>query len=308
MYGVFVILATIAADKPATVVGVSAAEARRRVEQIAASAKWDDQAPILDAVMTALSPSQPRLEQLTAQVRADVWSAPGWLFDPSVDEFLRSQSMLYAGRELSRTQHYDEALVLLSSLKGSQVVDPATLFFYRAVCEHALHRKDDALASLELLEALTEVPNRYRTVARRLKERLDRLERESLAGVAHDMRDIRRRMEIRKADAQALALEKDVVARLDKMIDQAEKQRNSQQGSGGSSNSPSGPAPDSRPMGGKGEGKVDARTFKDQGGWGNLPDKERERALQDLGRDFPPHYRDAVEQYFRRLAGSKERK
>ena len=46
-------------------------------------------------------------------------------------------------------------------------------------------------------------------------------------------------------------------------------------------------------------------TKKDIGhksGWGDLPPKEREEALQQMGRDFPAHYRDAIEEYFRKLA------
>ena len=37
-------------------------------------------------------------------------------------------------------------------------------------------------------------------------------------------------------------------------------------------------------------------------GWGDLPPKERDEALQQIGRDFPSYYHDVVEQYFRRLA------
>ena len=36
--------------------------------------------------------------------------------------------------------------------------------------------------------------------------------------------------------------------------------------------------------------------------WGSLPDKERQASLQGVPRDFPSHYRDIIEQYFRRLA------
>lgn len=49
-------------------------------------------------------------------------------------------------------------------------------------------------------------------------------------------------------------------------------------------------------------GKVEQRDVGHAAGWGNLPDKDREQALQDIGREFPSHYREVVEQYFRRLA------
>jgi len=35
-----------------------------------------------------------------------------------------------------------------------------------------------------------------------------------------------------------------------------------------------------------------------------LPPKQREEALQQLGKDFPAHYRAAIEQYFRRIAST----
>jgi hypothetical protein len=36
-----------------------------------------------------------------------------------------------------------------------------------------------------------------------------------------------------------------------------------------------------------------------------MPAKEREQALQDVGRDFPSHYREVIEEYFRRLAAEE---
>jgi hypothetical protein len=40
--------------------------------------------------------------------------------------------------------------------------------------------------------------------------------------------------------------------------------------------------------------------------WGDLPPHAREEALQQIGREFPPHYREAIEHYFKRLAGGVE--
>ena len=59
-------------------------------------------------------------------------------------------------------------------------------------------------------------------------------------------------------------------------------------------------------MGGKGPGEVTKRNIGSKSGWGDLPPKEREEAMQQIGRDFPAHYRDAIEQYFRRLATEEE--
>ena len=89
---------------------------------------------------------------------------------------------------------------------------------------------------------------------------------------------------------------------LDKMIKKIEedqqKQQQQQQGNSSSSQSNQ-PAQDSRPMALKGPGEVTKKQFKDHGGWGDLPPKQREEALQLVGREFPPHYRDIIEQYYR---------
>ena len=65
---------------------------------------------------------------------------------------------------------------------------------------------------------------------------------------------------------------------------------------------PSAPLPDSRPVELKGPGEVAKKPIGDASGWGNLPPRERQEALQQIGKDFPAHYRDVIEQYFRKLA------
>jgi hypothetical protein len=35
--------------------------------------------------------------------------------------------------------------------------------------------------------------------------------------------------------------------------------------------------------------------------WGNLPDKDRVKALEAIARDYPPHVREAVEGYLKEL-------
>jgi hypothetical protein len=66
---------------------------------------------------------------------------------------------------------------------------------------------------------------------------------------------------------------------------------------------------DSRIAGGRGAGEVQKRDLGAGEGWGDLPPHDRERALQQIGREFPSHYREAIEQYFKRLAtGGEDRR
>ena len=62
------------------------------------------------------------------------------------------------------------------------------------------------------------------------------------------------------------------------------------------------PANESTPAQARGKGDVDSRKIAGNTDWGNLPPKEREEALQSLGKDFPSHYREVIEEYFRKLA------
>ena len=59
---------------------------------------------------------------------------------------------------------------------------------------------------------------------------------------------------------------------------------------------------DSLPGGGRGPGNIDPKDIAQKDGWGDLPPKERQQALQQLGKEFPSHYRLVIEEYFRKLS------
>ena len=39
--------------------------------------------------------------------------------------------------------------------------------------------------------------------------------------------------------------------------------------------------------------------------WGKLPEKEKVKAMEQISRDYPPHYREAIEEYLRRSSKGK---
>jgi hypothetical protein len=119
------------------------------------------------------------------------------------------------------------------------------------------------------------------------------------------MEDIRRRLDFGRAGPRVRKIEDGVIESLDKMIKELEEQQQQQSGGGANQVQSSSPARDSRIIGGKGPGEVVKRGIGSSSGWGNLPPKEREEALQQIGRQFPAHYRDAIEQYFRKLASQE---
>jgi hypothetical protein len=68
----------------------------------------------------------------------------------------------------------------------------------------------------------------------------------------------------------------------------------------------SGRAPDSARLKGTGPGEVSKKSIRTHSDWGNLNPKERQEVLQSIGKEYPSHYRDIIEQYFKRLAADDQ--
>jgi hypothetical protein len=158
-----------------------------------------------------------------------------------------------------------------------------------------------------LLERSDDLPTRYQKLAELMQQDLAGLEDDSLDHIARRMADVRRRLTLGRAGKTVQGVENGVIESLDKIIEKLEKQAQQQQSKAGAAGGQPGGAPmqDSRLAELKAPGKVDPRDIGNGADWGNMPDKEREQALQDVGREFPSHYREVIEEYFRRLAAEK---
>jgi hypothetical protein len=232
-----------------------------------------------------------------------------WLLDDKTPPFLRNNLRLYYARWLAQQDLYDESLVFLTGLEPNEVIDPASLLFYQSVGYHRLVQgKESREAANRLLEREEELPRRYQQLARLISDDLKSLEVDSLDHIARRMDDIRRRLNLGRAGKKVRDIEDGVIASLDKMIEEIEKQQQQQQqsASSGSQGQQSGqPMQDSQIAQQKGPGEVDRKNIGSRAGWGSLPPKEREAALQQVGKQFPAHFRDAIEQYFRKLASEE---
>jgi hypothetical protein len=266
--------------------------------------------------MATIELGDPRISPLRAQVLETAMPAPlpAWLDQSDTAPFARDAVRLWLGRQLVRLDRFDEALPLLATLDVGTSVDPAALLFHRAACQHWLLDAEAAIASLDqLLERAGEIPVRYERLARLLRADAAALEDDSLDHISRRMKDISRRLDLGKAGPTTRRVQDGVIESLDKLIKQIEDQQQQQdQGQGGGSGggqSQDGsgkPMDDSKIAGGRGKGDVRKKDIGSADGWGNLPPHQREEALQQIGREFPPHYREAIEQYFKRLASGGE--
>jgi hypothetical protein len=228
--------------------------------------------------------------------------------DPQSPPLVANNLRLLYGRWLAGESLFDEALEQLDGLQPQDVVDPATLLFYQGIVHQRLLDREAGLKAIErLLTGVDHCPRRYTAVARLIQADLERLEVDSLDHIARRMGDVRRRLDLGRTGPTVRKIEDGVIESLDKLIKEMEEQQ--QQSSSAEANAvqSSSPARDSQPLGGKGPGEVTKRDIGGGSGWGDLPPKQREEALQQIGRQFPSHYRDVIEQYFRKLASEGSR-
>lgn len=259
----------------------------------------------LAATFAAIDGRAAKLVELCSQRRSRL-SPPGeeWLREPGVPPLFANNLRLLYARWLVRESLFEEASEQLAGLEPSDVVAPASLLFYQGVVCHALLNKESGLKSIDaLLQGADSSPKRYVAVARLMQDDLQNLDEESLDHIARRMSDIRRRLDLGRAGPKVRQVEDGVIQSLDKLIKKVEEQQEEQQSSEMADGiQSSSPAKDSYLRSGKGPGDVTKKSIGSASGWGDLPPKEREEALQQIGRDFPSHYREVIEQYFRRLA------
>lgn len=262
------------------------------------------------AAVQTFALAKPDVAELLKQCQFGILAAPtSPLLDAEAsDDFLSNNVLAYVGTFLTQAEFFDEGLALFEKTKPQRLVDPASYFFHRAVCEHRLLKAKEGLATLkQLLENTSDVPVRYSTVADLMKADLEKLKEKSLDEVSRMMSDVERRLKLGRGGAKVQKTEEEIVARLDELIKKLEQQQQqqSQSQSGNGQGIPEG-APDSIIKGSTAPGEVDERDIGKKAGWGALPPKQQTKARNLIDRELPPHYRNAIEQYLRKLATRPE--
>jgi hypothetical protein len=228
------------------------------------------------------------------------------LVQATAEPFYQANLKVFVARHWVGRRLVDEALALVTDLDPARVVDPAALLFLKAVCEHQLLMKTPGLKTLDaLLKRTLKVPVRYTAVAELMKYDLEALEDDSLNELAQKMRDVERRLELGRGGKKVQEKEREIIEGLEKIIKKLEQQAQGQGSGDGQSggNDPGTPADDSRVKGQTAPGNVDPKKLSKNGGWGSLPDKQRAKAKDLVTREFPSHYREAIEEYTRKAAG-----
>ncbi|MEO9593197.1 hypothetical protein [Rhodopirellula bahusiensis] len=303
--------------------GVAPDSMDQATEHFLVGVQRDDIEP-LNAWVDAASAQFDVLSELMRRLNGDLLSTaramdpngPDYAIVESMPNELRAALRTWIGRELVRARYYDEALPIFAEVDPMICPDPATLLFYRGACYHAQLKIKDSLSDLRrLLQRKDQIPARYARTAEMMVADIKPLKKDSLDEISRLMSDVTRRLDLGRADEATKDREQEVIDKLTKLIDKIEDEQQKQQqqqqqqqsasGNGGQSDGQASPMDDSRIAGASGQGDADRKKIDDQNGWGNLPPAERQESLQQISRDLPTHYREAIEAYFRKLATQK---
>jgi hypothetical protein len=291
------------------------------VSQEAFDAIWNGDRPLLERVAATLELGDADARKLLVEARDPNAPAPqavpAAITDRSRPAFYRANLALAYAKELSNRRVYEEALAALRAVKVENVVDPSSYLFYKAVAEHALLLKKEADDTiLRLLDDVVDTPERYKMVAALMHLDMRQWREKDLGWIARKMNNIERRLDLSRGGPDTQKMQKEVVMRLDELIKQLEQQGDNQANGGncpnggdgnrpGNANQPNSPMPDSRIVPNAGPGTVDPQRFKEIAlKWGNLPERERAKAMVELAKDLPARQREVIETYFKKLANS----
>lgn len=268
---------------------------------------------ILDALVTAFAAVDPATQRLVDATYA-AGPVDAVIFDGVRDlGIYRNQISLYQARWYVQHRFYDEAMALLQTLQPDNVVDPASLLFYRAVCESKLLQREDAIDSLTLLLNNTlDVPPRFQAVAEMMLQELKKQNEEGMEVVSRLMSDVQRRLDLGRSGEKVQGREAEVIDLIDKMLEDMENQQQQQSGGGGSSSGDSdnqargSGADQSTIKGSTADGEADHKDVTEAGQWGLLDQQAQARARELIRQQFPSNFLDAIGRYTKKIAEQKK--
>jgi hypothetical protein len=297
-----------------------------KFDQAAFDKVWADESrTVLDRTADSLAIGNPEVAAILADVRKIDAVAPAVtpaiLKDAKQDAFFRTNVALAFGKAAASKKVYEEALDALNNTTPEFAVDPAALYFFKAVAEFSTMRKDAATGSVvRLIDEVTDAPDRYKRIAIEMFFEMQNwsADPKDLSNIERLMDNSGRRLELARAGEKTQDIQKKIVFRLDELIKDIENKNKPGSGQSNGGNCPNGGsqpgntpgntvqptknAQDSVIMGGSGPGNVtDKKLLQIAEQWGTLPPEQRAKIVGDLTRDVPANYKQLIEEYFRVL-------
>ena len=300
------------------------AKARGFVAESAAQAGATDSPDFINQSLAVLSPAFKAALDLEFDDKALEAANAFQAMSREENPYLAVAAANLAATTLIDQEQIERALDILTSVETKHApIEKYTtahdrFLFMRGVClVHALNY-EGAMASLEeFVGRYPEAPERLRVGAVQI---LTELSRRS-PGRIGDVRDLlgyaRRRIHTGETGKPVIDRQKEAVALLDSLIEEAEEQEKNQGGGGegGGEGGGGGGAPQGNqqpggnganqsnaPGGADKDAKLRNKMARPGDAWGRMPPREREQILQALQKQYPSQYRELLEQYYRQLS------
>jgi hypothetical protein len=203
-----------------------------KFDQAAFDKIWaQDEVSVLDRTLATLELGSPEAKKVLAAGTNSVVEAPKEvpeiLKDAKQDSYFRANLALGFARGLTNGRVYEESLATLQGVKAEDTVDPAAYFFHRAVAEHALIKRDDALRSIvRLIDDVADAPDRYTMLGRIIFEDMANWKKDEkdLSNIRRLMDNSERRLAQARGGKTTQDIQKKIVFRLDELIKELEQQ------------------------------------------------------------------------------------
>jgi hypothetical protein len=292
-----------------------------KFDQAAFNKIWaDENRTVLDRTADSLALGNTEAAAILADIRKSDAVAPvetpALLLDAKQDAFFRTNMALAFAKAAASKKVYEEALEALSSATPEAAVDPAALYFFKAVAEFSTMRREAASGSVvRLIDDVQDAPDRYKRIAIEMFFEMQNwsADPKDLSNIERLMDNSGRRLELARGGEKTQGIQKKIVFRLDELIKELENQckggqcnggncpNGSKPGSGNNPN-PTTPADDSRIMGSSGPGNVDEKKLRQIAEeWGTLPPEKRAKIVDEISRETPAKYKPLIEEYFKSL-------
>jgi hypothetical protein len=294
-----------------------------KFDQTAFNKIWAEESrTVLDRTVDSLALGSPEAAALLTSVRKSDAVAPevtpAILLDPKQDAFFRTNMSVAFAKAAASKKVYEEALEALNAATPEAAVDPAALFFFKAVAEFSTMRREAASVSvLRLIDDVLDAPDRYKRVGIEMFFEMQNwsADPKDLSNIERLMDNSGRRLELARGGEKTQGIQKKIVFRLDELIKELENKNKPGDGNGGNcpnggtpgnspgnTTQPSSPAQDSVIMGGAGAGNVDEKKLRQIAAeWGTLPPEKRAKIIDDITREAPAKYKPLIDQYFKSL-------
>jgi tetratricopeptide (TPR) repeat protein len=227
------------------------------------------------------------------------------------DPYLRAHARYQLARVFLDGDDPERAAALLRELleqdRNRTPLDGEALFFFGEALREIPQAEQALRAFAGFLQFFPDAPERFRSSAQQQVAELMAQMDSPLHGIADSMKNVERRIKRTDTGKETQRRQDEIVAELQKIIEEIEERERQAGGGPGGLNNPSNPAtksalPDAGATRIGALGKVPGVADR----WGRAKDQERAAIETDVQQSLPPHYRKMLEEYYRKLGTGRK--